>query len=317
MANAEVIDRNEGAGIPATDDQATVKKENPVKAWMKRNKKKATAIILAGVLVFVGVVAGISAAGILDKKKRAAESDASQKQTTIDEQDKQIDQITGERDDLQKEVDNLKDNREFNPTEENIQTINGYKGILGGKITDLAQFDYNKSSKEVTLWFNATKNGENIMFAYTMKADFKGDSCTTQDVMDLLEAKAESRELDVALYDDIEVVAQSAGAEAKAVASAIRAKVGGKGTATLTHEETGTEMEVETTERVYMSKKVTRDKAGRETVEITLATRDEDGKLKTQKVSTLAGEVYSNGDILNHIAKETGAEVKTQEVEAE
>ncbi len=299
--------------------------------WLKNHPWK-TALICLGAVAILGAI--IAAPTVLSAQKDSANKAASDANAKADqfEQDKneaqdKLDQVTGENDDLKNEIGQLKDNRSFEPTADQIKTIQSYQGNRIFSLKDMAEYNYNKTDKELTIWFNAIDgDGQKALVSYSGSTNFKGDSFTTNDIMDWIAAKAKSTDendqLNISVYQNFENYASGSGAEA--LAKAVQAKVSAdKGATTkvdVNFEGNTETMDVATTTPVWVCVERTSNSRG-ETVKVSLAagvgSAGKEGKdIETKQVSTLTGKVVSSADVVKAVAENVGATIQ-QDVEPE
>ena len=299
-------------------------------AWLKNHPGKAVIICLAAVAVLGAIIAAPTVLSAQKDSANKAASDANAKADQFEkdknEAEDKLGQVTGENDALKDAIGQLKDNRSFEPSADQIKTIQSYQGQRIFTLKDMAEYNYNKADKELTIWFNAVDgNGQKALVSYSGSTNFKGDSFNTNDIMDWVKAKAKSQDendqLDISVYQNLESYAKGSGAEA--LAKAVQAKVSAdKGATTkvdVNFEGNTETMDVATTTPVWVCVERTSNTRG-ETVNISLAagvgTGVEGKDIEAKHVSTLTGKVVSSADVVNALAQSVGASLN-QDAELE
>lgn len=319
---AAVAERASEAGLSETGEVKTAKWR--IKPW---------AIIVAGVLLLGGVAwATVSQVGKdkVSSENNQLQEDLSNAQEGLTDAENKLGDAQGKLDEVIKdnekkdeELAQLKDNRSFEPTADQIKTIQSYQGQRIFTLKDMAEYNYNKADKELTIWFNAIDgDGQKALVSYSGSTNFKGDSFSTNDIMDWAKSQDKNDQLNINVYQSLESYAEGSGAEA--LAKAVQAKVSAdKGATTKVDVEFEGEtdtMEVATTTPVWVCVERASNSRG-ETVKVSLASgvgsEGKEGKdIETTQVSTLTGKIVSNADVINKVAETVGAVVE-QEVEAE
>lgn len=290
-------------------------------AWLKNHPGKAVIICLAAVAVLGAIIAAPTVFGVLKDKAEIARIQAEKEKEKAEDdlkgKEEENNVLAGENEGLKSELEDLKDNRSFEPSADQIKTIQSYKGGKVFNLKDVAEYNYNKADKELTIWFNAVDgNGQKALVSYSGSTNFKGDSFNTNDIMDWVKAKAKSQDendqLDISVYQNLESYAKGSGAEA--LAKAVQAKVSAdKGSTTkvdVEFEGNKETMDVATTTPVWVCVERTSNTRG-ETVNISLAagvgTGVEGKDIEAKHVSTLTGKVVSSADVVNALAQSVGA----------